>query len=302
MFSALENNPYFGQLARILSNRKTVKFSLVAAAGAFIGSIIGYQFGGGAVSGFVFGVLKVSAWDACIGIGIGASIAWIQSQYMRTLNTRNKQVLQTSLRCALGGAVGGAALVVIKSVVDGSVGHIMAWTVEGTIIGWLLAPVFPNLPKKPAIFSGMLAGFFGALIGPLIASILGENIGIAAADSLKGLFLGAMLTFAEKYQAVKDGSLLIHWGKNETSTILLGKKSVFIGSAPECQVFVKKDELTHPSVIAEICLTNGMIFLKNKKDGRVSELLDRTIINVGTVKLEVKTGITAVQQEKKSSI
>lgn len=175
----------------------------------------------------MFGMLKVSVWDACIGIGIGIGvvIAWVQSQYLRTAGSRNKQVLKTGLRCALGGAVGGAALVVIKGAVAGSVGHVLAWTVEGSIMGWLLAPISPNLPRKPALIGGMLAGFFGALLGPLIAPVLGVTFGVAVADSLKGLFLGVMLTFAEKYHAAKDGSLLIHWGKNETSTILLGKKA-----------------------------------------------------------------------------
>lgn len=173
----------------------------------------------------MFGMLKVSVWDACIGIGIGVVIAWVQSQYLRTAGSRNKQVLKTGLRCALGGAVGGAALVVIKGAVAGSVGHVLAWTVEGSIMGWLLAPISPNLPRKPALIGGMLAGFFGALLGPLIAPVLGVTFGVAVADSLKGLFLGVMLTFAEKYHAAKDGSLLIHWGKNETSTILLGKKA-----------------------------------------------------------------------------
>jgi uncharacterized membrane protein YeaQ/YmgE (transglycosylase-associated protein family) len=298
VFATLTTNQLSRQLKGILSNKKTIRFALTAAVGAFLGSIIGYQLGGGASSGFLFGLLTVSAWDACIGIGIGVSIAWVQSQYLRTTGSRNKQVLKTGLHCALGGAVGGAALVVIKGVVAGSVGHVLAWTVEGLIMGWLLAPIFPNLPRKPALIGGMLAGFFGALIGPVIAPILGETFGVAAADSLKGLFLGAMLTFAEKYHAVKDGSLLIHWGKNETSTILLGEKSVFIGNSPDCQVFVKKDDQSPPSVVAEVSLIDGKIILKNRKDGKVSELSDRTIINVGTIKIEVKAGLVVAHPQK----
>lgn len=299
MFASLRNNQFSRHVKNILSNKKTVRFSLVAAAGAFLGSIVGYQIGGGPSNGLLLGLLHVSAWDAFIGVGIGASIAWNQSQYLRTAGSRNKQVLNTGLRCALGGAVGGAALVLIKGVVDGSVGHVLAWTVEGSIMGWLLAPIFPNLPRKPALIGGMLAGFLGALIGPLIAPILGMSFGVAAADSLKGLFLGAMLTFAEKYHAVKDGSLLIHWGKNETSTILLGNKSIFIGSSPECQVYVKKDDQSISLVVAEICLLDGKVILKNKKDGKVSELPDRTIINIGNIKIEVNAGIVVTQPQKR---
>jgi uncharacterized membrane protein YeaQ/YmgE (transglycosylase-associated protein family) len=298
VFAALTNIQLSRQLKGVLSNKKTIRFSITAAVGAFLGSIIGYQLGGGASNGFFFGVLKVSAWDACIGVGIGASIAWIQSQYLRTSGSRNKQVLKIGFLCALGGAAGGAALVVMKAVIDGSVGHVLAWTVEGTIMGWLLAPIFPNLPRKPALIAGMLAGFFGALIGPVIAPILGQSFGVAAADSLKGFFLGAMLTFAEKYHAVKDGSLIIHWAKNETSTILLGKKSVFIGSSPECQVFVKKDDQSASSVVAEVSLIDGKIILKNGKDGKVSELSDRTIINVGIIKIEVNAGLVVAQPQK----
>ncbi|MBF0584875.1 MAG: hypothetical protein HQL80_11670, partial [Magnetococcales bacterium] len=204
---------------------------------------------------------------------------------------RIKQVIHMGLRCALGGAAGGAGLVLMKFAIDGEIGHVAGWTIEGLIMGWLLAPVFPNLPREPALFGGMMAGFLGALIGPFLVLLFGSSFGIAVADSLKGFFLGAVLTIAEKYHAISNGSLVVHWGMNETSTILLGEEPIAIGSDPKCQIYLKKDGLSIPDVVAEISISCGKIILNDKKNKRVSNLADRTIINVGTIKIEVKAGV-----------
>ncbi|MBF0584791.1 MAG: hypothetical protein HQL80_11245 [Magnetococcales bacterium] len=80
---ALFNNPVFRQIIAIFSQKKTARFASVAAIGAFIGSMIGYQLGGQNAQGLFDGVLRISAWDACVGVGIGIAISLIQSLYMR---------------------------------------------------------------------------------------------------------------------------------------------------------------------------------------------------------------------------
>ena len=73
MIATLTNNQFTRRFQDILSNKKAVRFSLTSAAGAFLGSVLGYQIGDGAASGFLFGMLQVSAWDACIGtFGVAA--------------------------------------------------------------------------------------------------------------------------------------------------------------------------------------------------------------------------------------
>lgn len=51
--------------------------------------------------------------------------------------------------------------------------------------------------------------------------------------------------------------------------------------------------------MAEISLTDGKIILKNRKDHKLSQLPDRTIINVGTIKIEINAGLGVAQLQKK---
>ncbi len=293
--TTLANNSIFLRIQAITANRKTIRIAFTAAIGAFIGSAIGVQVGGDG------SLIKVSVWDACIGLGIGIAIALVQNRYMRAASIMNAQLIRTGWRCALGGAAGGAGLILMKTMLgEGELSHIGAWTVEGLIMGWLLAPVFPNLPRKPALLGGMLAGFLGSLVGQLSVPLFGSTLGVALADSLKGLFLGAMLTISEKYHAISHSSLIVHWGKNETSTILLGKDPISIGSDPKCQVYLKKDDPSLPSIIAVITEENGKVVLNNRKDRTRVDLPNRTIVNVGVIKIEVTTGVRVQSQEKRN--
>jgi hypothetical protein len=290
------------RLKSIFSDKKTTRFAITAAAGAFIGSVIGYQLGGGPASSFIGGIFSVSAWDACVGIGIGSAIAWVQSAYLRNTASRNRNVIRTGLRCALGGAAGGVGLVLTKSMLGGGFGHVVGWTMEGLVMGWLLAPVFPNMPRKPAAIGGLLAGFLGGVIGPILWPMFGTALGIAVADSLKGLFLAAMLTITEKFQAISDGFLIVHWGPKEQSTILLGEDPIAIGSDPKCQIYLKRENETHPPIVAEIVQAGGKTVLHDRKNNKTTDLPDGTVVNIGTLKIEVRAGIhqSALQKAQKS--
>lgn len=50
--------------------------------------------------------------------------------------------------------------------------------------------------------------------------------------------------------------------------------------------------------MAEISLTDGRTILTNRKDGKVSQLSDRTIINDGTIKIKVNAGHVVAQPQK----
>lgn len=290
------------RLKSIVSDKKTTRFAVTAAAGAFVGSVVGYQIGGGPSNSLIGGILSVSLWDALIGVGIGSAIAWVQSAYMRNTLSRNRNVIRTGLRCALGGAAGGVGLVLTKSMLGGDFGHVVGWSMEGLVMGWLLAPVFPNMPRKPAAIGGLLAGFLGGVIGPILGAMFGAALAVAVADSLKGLFLAAMLTLTEKFQAISDGSLIVHWGPNEKSTILLGEDPIAIGSDRKCQIYLKRESETHPPIVAEIVQTGGKTVLHDRKNNKTTDLPDGTVVNIGTLKIEVRAGIhrSALQKAQKS--
>ncbi len=281
--SSLQNGRNF------VSSRKALAFSIIGGGGAFIGSLIGYQLGGGQSASLTGGLFHVGAWDACVAVGIGLAIAWMQACYMRRSEVGRKEIFRIAGRCALGGAAGGAALVLMKSNFGGqTLGHILGWTAEGLIMGWILAPVFPNLKQRPAVFGGALAGGLGAVLGLIITPMVGVAFGIACADALKGVFLGAMLTFTERMQLFSEASIIVHWAKNETSTLLLGKEPIRLGGDPSCHIYLKKDGGGIIPLVAEISLSGGKIIFEDKRNGLKTELIDRTKVNIANIVVEVK--------------
>lgn len=272
-----------------VSSRKALAFSIIGGCGAFIGSLFGYQIGGGQSGSLTSGLFHVGAWDACVAVGIGLAISWMQAYYMRRSEVGRKEIFRIAGRCALGGAAGGVALVLMKSGFGGeTLGHILGWTADGLIMGWILAPIFPNLKQRPAIAGGALAGALGAVLGLMITPMLGVAFGIAVADALKGVFLGAMLTFTERMQLFSEASIIVHWAKNETSTLLLGKEPIRLGGDPNCHIYLKKDGGEIVPLVAEISLNGGKIIFEDKRNGLKTELVDRTKVNIANIVIEVK--------------
>lgn len=267
----------------MIAKHKTASFAIFGGLGAFVGSVIGYQVGGDG------NIIKIAVWDAFIGVGIGVAIAWMQNSYLRRTEVGTKEVIRMALRCAIGGAAGGASLVLVKSALGGGWGaHIAGWTTEGLIMGGILAPVFPNLPRQFALIAGALGGFIGAILGSLVGPLFGTTIGVALADSLKGVFLGIMLTITEKIQLISEASLTVHWAKNETSKVLLGKEPIRIGSDPSCQIYLRNNQTPEIPVVAEIVLNKGKIILHDNRNGQDSDLVDGTMITVGGLRIQVR--------------
>jgi Ca-activated chloride channel family protein len=166
-------------------------------------------------------------------------------------------------------------------------------------MGGILATVFPNLPRKLALIAGAFGGGIGAILGYFVVGpLFGAPVGVAMADALKGVFLGTMLTVTEKIQLISEASLTIHWAKNETSRILLGKEPIRLGSDTTCQIYLRNNLTPEIPVVAEFVFDNGRIVLHDKRNGRESDLVDGTTINVGGLRIEVK----AAQSKRTKSL
>lgn len=271
-------------ISRYISEQKTSAFAIFGGAGAFIGSLIG-QIGGNS------GLLRIVFWDACIGLAIGATLSLMQSLYLRRLEVGRRDIFRMGKRCAIGGAAGGIGLVVFKSAVGMEmVGHVVGWTAEGIIMGWLLSPVFINLKVRSAIVAGAIAGASGAILGSIIMGpLFGAFVGTALADSLKGVFLGLAMTLSEKMQATNEASLVVHWGKNEASTLLLGHEPVRLGSDSNCQIYLRSSDKQVPPLVGEIRLENGKIILEDMRNGKVITLVAGNRVEIFNVAIEIRT-------------
>lgn len=276
-------NSYINQISKYISNQKTKSFAVIGGLGAFLGSLIG-QIGGNT------GFFRIIFWDACIGLAIGAVLSLMQSLYLRRTEIGKQEIFRMSKRCAFGGAAGGLGLLIFKSAIGMEmIGHVVGWTVEGLIMGGLLAPVFLNLKIRSAIIAGAIAGATGAFLGSIVfGPLLGAVVGTAFADALKGVFLGLALTLTEKIQISSTPSLLIHWGENETSTLLLGPTPVKLGSGSNCQIYLRDGDKPAPLLVGEITLNNGIITLEDMRNGKKMILAPGNQVEIYSVIFEIK--------------
>jgi hypothetical protein len=261
---------------------KTRTFLLAGGAGAFAGSVVGVLLCGDG------SLLRVAGWDAFIGTGVGAAIALAQNRELRRRYSGFGDVARAALRCALGGAAGGAGLVITKILLGGGVaGHVAGWALEGLIMGGLLSRIILNLKARDAMLAGAAGGAIGAVLGGLFSALLGQTLGVALADALKGALIGLALTVTEQIGVRRGASLVIHWGGNERSVVLLGEEPVRFGNDSTCRVYVRGDPNAEPHPLGEIVMRGDQITYCDLVTGRVSRLRDGSTLDVGGIRVEV---------------
>lgn len=269
-------------LQNLVNDPKSRLFATAGGIGALAGSLVGYALGGSQG-----GLIATSVWDAWIGVGIGIAVAIAQNRYLHAEHVLNARAYKASLRCGLGGAAGGAALILLKNVADGSAGHVCAWTLEGTIFGALLAPVLPNMERTPAAKAGAIAGALGGVTSLVLPSVVGSALGVAVADSFKGILVAGLLSNTEKALIRDQASVTVHWGPRESSTLLLGAEPICFGPGPECQVYVAPSSKETPQVIARLFVRDSRVVIESSKLGSPTPLSNGSVINIGVVKLEI---------------
>jgi len=276
-------------LSQSLLQRKPRVLAIVGAVGALVGSIVGAKAAEGNDDGLLAVCLGVGVWDSFICLGIGLPIAYWNARQLNKLATQKSQLLKVAIRCAVGGAVSGICLVLTRGILGGeSIGHIAGWTIEGVVMGVSLSSAIPNLPNRLSATAGAAAGFMGGVL--TITLLPDSDISIAVADSVKGFFLGAMLPLSETYAAKLNGMLIIDWGPNGTSSILLGRAPVRIGSLEGCQVFCK-GRSGQARVFAEISIRDGKPFLIDYDSGDTRFLRTGERLSFRDVLVEVRAAV-----------
>jgi hypothetical protein len=214
-------------------------FSLWGGVGAFLGSLLGNPIGT-SHQNLIEAFIKVGLWDALIAIAIGFSFVLAQNWYLKKALIQPQSLLNVAWRCAIAGLIGGWALVGFRylfSSLGTEITITLAWGLEGLIIAYLIAPVIPNLPRSAALPAGGVAGLLGAVSMLLLSRVgLPNFLSIALGDSLKGIFLGLLLTVTETL--IRAAWLEVSYGPQEVRTVTLGTDTVSLGSDPSCTVYI----------------------------------------------------------------
>lgn len=269
----------------LLRQRKTIAFGVVGGLGAFLGSAVGYQvFGDGSLA-------RVAGWDAFIGLGIGAAITLAQNANLRRIEIGWREALHAAKRFAAAGAAGGVVLLVVKWLMGGGLsGHATGWAAEGLVIAALLARVLPNLPLRHAMLAGTIGGASGAILGLALGALFGSALGVALADALKGAMLGIALSVSEELWAISSASLIVHWGKGETSLVLLGEQPIRFGNAAHCHVYLRGSDDKSPCEVADVSIVSGRIVVRNLRAHRTFHVRDGESFTIEGIRVEVRAG------------
>jgi Ca-activated chloride channel family protein len=242
--------------------KKVRNFAFIGGAGAFIGSLLGYPIGGRIISSAPFQavLLRTGIWGGLIGLGIGLGLSFAQNIDLKRQKTFDKNLGLTSGLCAVAGFIGGIILVLTRYLLGQSILILcLAWGLEGLLMGGLIAPVIPNLPRKSAFIAGGIAGFLGSTLMLFLNGVgFSGDLSIAFADALKGIFLGLMLTIAEPL--AREAWIVIHWPTNETSTLSLGPQPILIGSSHRAHIYLQKSK-GFPPITARLYLEGDTIIM-----------------------------------------
>ena len=282
------------KLERFRGVHKSLVFAGLSGVAAFLGSLVGVL-----VNPFPTGLLHVGFWDVFVGLGVGLSIAVAQNWHVERLEVAGNDLLKAGALSALGGFLGGSALVAVKLVLGLVLGvfgigptlpHVLGWTAESLLIALFVSKSIPNLSRRAALLAGAGAGLLGGLL-------TGIYIPVAFGDALKGIFLGLAIALAE--QVVKKAWVVLRREVPESAlasrslvlierppTLLLGEKPLLIGSSQECEILVDTDARS-PATIASLELRDGAVVYDDRIAGRRRHLRHGDEIRLNGLTLEV---------------
>lgn len=277
-----------------LRSNKTAFFALAGFLGTFIGDLVTepFEIHRGDTKSFALMILHTATWVAFLAGGLSPSLALAGSLYNRRPYMPLKFIIMAILG-ALGGALSGGLIQIMYSagfmlgVKQGTplqfIFQCFTWGLIGGTVGGILGGTVPNLKWWRAIGAGLVGGSIGCAGFLTICSMLPEVIGRLLGVGVMGAAIGLSIVVAERL--AREASLEVIWAPNETTTVNLGERSVFIGGGREDDVFIRGFPARH----AGITLKQGRVEYTEAASGRQTTLKDGSRLEIGKLTLVVHT-------------
>jgi Ca-activated chloride channel family protein len=244
---------------------------------------------------FMTSLLRAAAWASLIAIGSSMALVAAQNHHMRRRAIRLRQlpgVLAGGILTGLlAGAAGQSLYYAISSMPEAFVrgGRIVAWLLLGSGTGLGMSAFVPNLGRRRAVVGGLVGGAIAGLcflgVGPGVGDTAARLVGAAAL----GLATGMMLVLVERVR--RRAWLVVHWSRNETSTLLLGRKPIVIGGGSRADVCTAFDDTV--AVRARISFVEDEIRLEDPSSRESRVLADREIVDFGRISVEVRAAVAS---------
>lgn len=234
--------------------------------------------------------IQTGLWVALVCFGIGVAIETIQQVLLGGL-VRPLPVLRAmAISLALGFAAGVIAQALYAYALGrgsdlGALPRVISWIFVGAGLGLSISLAIPNLNILRAVLLGSLGGLV-AVGGFLLVSSNGSEM---SSRLLGAAFLGAFIALAVSIaEAVaREAYLVVHWAKNETTTVNLGSRPIMVGTSREATVRISSQS-GYPAAVASFELKDGKAILTNHMSKSTHVLKDGNKLTLGTVVVEVR--------------
>lgn len=266
---------------------KHVLFPGMGAAGAAIGAILADVVRGSPTS-FIMNLISIAIWTALLAGGIAAGLVWALELNMRKPGFPREKLLTALKSGAIAGAISGGVAQFVYSCAELAPGFGQmlfqsgCWGIAGALIGNALSKFIPNMSRKKAVLGGALGGFAGGFSFLVLCNVLPEALGRVIGVGVLGAVLGLCLLMADNL--FRSAWLEVTWGPNETTTLSLGEKPVYLGGG---------DDDVHiaglPQHAVRVVLAGGAIQCDQIAGKGPAFLKAGSEIRLGTVKVVVRT-------------
>lgn len=240
---------------------------------------------------YLKGVASVGIWLSAVSIGIGLLLVVVQRQMLGGSLRASGLLKAAGLGTLLGAASGicaQTAYFVLSSVgLPDPLGRLFSWMLVGAGLGLTMTFVIPNIPRARTLLCGAAGGFVGAIGFMFIVAVTGFSDlgGRLAGAMILGFSVGIAVAMAE--MIAREAFIVVHWAKNETSTVNIGQAEVEIGTTNESTVRLSA-KTGYPARVASFKLVDGKATLINHMSRTTHVLKDGNKLTLGTVVIEVR--------------
>lgn len=266
---------------------KKILFPGMGAVGAAIGSILSDVIRVPTES-FVMKLVSSAIWSALLAAGIAAGLVWALELNLRKPSFPRGKVLGALRAGAFAGAIsGGIAEFIFSSVaLAPGFGQVLfqsaCWGLAGALIGSALSKFIANLSRKKAVIGGAVGGFAGGFSFLVLCTVLPEALGRVIGVGMLGAVLGLCLLMADNL--FRSAWLEVIWGPNESTTLSLGEKPVYLGGGDD-DVYIAG----LPQHAVRVVATRGVIQCDQLVGKGPTFLKAGSEIRLGNVKVVVRT-------------
>jgi uncharacterized protein YegL len=239
---------------------------------------------------FVTGLLHACAWAGLVACGAGLALVVGVNRGLRRRFLRVGQFFGVLFGAVVSGAAAGAAgqgtyHTLSQFEAPELPGRIVAWVLLAASIALGMTFFVPNLPRRRATFAGAVGGALAAVCFLRIVPGTGDTGGRLLGAAILGLVVGAMIVLVET--SVRRARLLVHWGKGETSKLLLGSTPIIVGRSAEAHICPSWDE-NLPELIGLFTRDSAGSQYEDKRTGMKRRLRAGDRLDFGKVVVEVQ--------------